>query len=136
MNKVILIGRLTKDPELASIADGTSRCRFTVAVDRPYSRNDSEKQADFISATAWRQQADFVAKYFRKGSPIALEGSIRTGSYDAKDGTKKYTTEVYVDRVEFVSSKSADSENAAPIQKRTQISDLETIKEDDSDLPF
>lgn len=101
MNNVSLIGRLTKDPDLKTTQSGLSVCRFTVAVDRPYSK---EKQTDFINCIAWRQTADFICKYFTKGQRIALIGSIQTGSYE-KDGSKVYTTEVNVSSVEFCESK-------------------------------
>lgn len=101
MNNVTLIGRLTKDPDLKTTQSGLSVCRFTVAVDRPYSK---EKQTDFINCLAWRQTADFICKYFAKGQRIALIGSIQTGSYE-KDGSKVYTTEVNVSNVEFCESK-------------------------------
>ena len=101
MNNVALIGRLTKDPDLKTTQSGLSVCRFTVAVDRPYSK---EKQTDFINCLAWRQTADFICKYFAKGQRIALIGSIQAGSYE-KDGSKVYTTEVNVSNVEFCESK-------------------------------
>ena len=108
MNNVTLIGRLTKDPDLKTTQSGLSVCRFTVAVDRPYSK---EKQTDFINCLAWRQTADFICKYFTKGQRIALIGSIQTGSYE-KDGSKVYTTEVNVSNVEFCESKKQSGETA------------------------
>lgn len=122
MNNVSLIGRLTKDPDLKTTQSGLSVCRFTVAVDRPYSK---EKQTDFINCIAWRQTADFICKYFTKGQRIALIGSIQTGSYE-KDGSKVYTTEVNVSNVEFCESKK-QSETA----KATE--DIPLV---DDDLPF
>ena len=137
MNKVVLIGRLARDPDSSTIGAGTARCRFTVAVDRPFFKGEGEKQADFISVVAWRQQAEFVSKYFRKGSPIAIEGSIRTGSYEAQDGSKRYTTDVYAERIEFVPRNADGGDVTMPsAQRKTQISDLEEIKDDDTDLPF
>lgn len=103
MNKVVLVGRLTKDPELRATASGVSVCSFTVAVDRRYTQN-GERQADFISCIAWRQSGEFVARYFTKGNRIALEGSIQTRSWD-DGGNKHYATEVVVDHVEFAQSK-------------------------------
>lgn len=126
MNNVSLIGRLTKDPDLKTTQSGLSVCRFTVAVDRPYSK---EKQTDFINCIAWRQTADFICKYFTKGQRIALIGSIQTGSYE-KDGSKVYTTEVNVSSVEFCESKkqSGETVNAAET--------TEDIPLVDDDLPF
>ena len=105
MNNVTLIGRLTADPELRHTQSGIAMSRFTVAVDRRV-KSGEEKQADFITVVAWRQTAEFVCKYFSKGRRIALTGSIRTGSYTAQDGSKRYTTEVFADNVEFCDSKS------------------------------
>ena len=122
MNKVILIGRLTADPELRQTQSGVASCRFTVAVDRKFAdKNTGEKQSDFITCVAWRQTAEFVARYFNKGKMIALEGSLRTGKYQDKnhDDVTHYTTEVYVDNVEFVGSKG-DSGQAVPTQQ-TQV---------------
>ena len=106
MNIVSLIGRLTADPELRHTSSGVANTRFTVAVDRRYSKQGEERQADFITVTAWNQTAEFVCKYFSKGRRIALNGSIRTGSYTDKDGNKRYTVEVWADNVEFCDSKS------------------------------
>ncbi len=109
MNKVILMGRLTADPELRQTQSGIASCRFTIAVNRRFTdKNTGERQADFISCTAWRQTAEFVSRYFRKGSMICVEGSLRTGSYADRNhpDVTHYTTEVFVDNVEFTGSKS------------------------------
>jgi single-strand DNA-binding protein len=109
MNKVILTGRLTADPELKQTQSGISTCRFTVATDRRFAdKNTGERQADFISCVAWRQTAEFVSRYFSKGKMIALEGSLRTGSYQDRNHSDvtHYTTDVYVDNAEFCGSKS------------------------------
>ncbi len=110
MNIVSLIGRLTADPELRHTQSGVAMARFTVAVDRRVKAGE-EKQADFISVTAWRQTAEFVCKYFSKGSRIALTGSIRTGSYTDRDGNKRYTTDVWADNVEFCESRRDSGSN-------------------------
>ena len=108
MNKVILIGRLTKDPELRYTAgNNTAVCQFSVAVDRRF-KSENQPTADFIPCVAWRQQAEFVSKYFTKGSRIAIVGSIQVRSYDDKDGQKRYATEVVVDEVEFCESKKQE----------------------------
>lgn len=105
MNKVILVGRLTADPELRQTPQGTAVTRFTVAVDRRFRREGSQ-QADFITCVAWRQQAEFVCRYFNKGKLIGIEGSIQTRSWDGQDGKRQYATEVVCDNVEFVGSKT------------------------------
>lgn len=109
MNKVILMGRLTADPELRQTQSGVSSCRFTIAVNRRFTdKNTGERQADFITCVAWRQQAEFITRYFKKGSMICIEGNIRTGSYQDRNhpDITHYTTEVFVDNVEFTGSKS------------------------------
>lgn len=114
MNKVILIGRLTADPELRQTQSGISSCRFTVAVDRRFAdKNTGERQADFISCTAWRQTAEFVSRYFNKGKLICVEGSLRTGSYQDRNHSDvtHYTTDVFVDNVEFVGGKNESGGN-------------------------
>ena len=112
MNKVILIGRLTKDPERTTTQNDVKRCGFTLAVDRRFPDKDGNRQADFPTCVAWRQTAEFIAKYFSRGKKIAVVGSLQTRSYDAQDGTKKYVTEVNVDEAEFVEPKG-QSEQAA-----------------------
>ena len=110
INKAILVGRLTRDPEVRQTQSGLSVVSFTVACDRPYSSN-GERQADFINCVAWRQTADFIGRYFRKGNAIGIDGSIQTRSYQDKDGNNRTATEVVVDRVSFVESKSAANRN-------------------------
>ena len=100
-----MVGRITADPELGHTQSGIAMTRFTLAVDRRI-KSGEEKQADFITIVAWRQQAEFVCKYFSKGRRMAITGSIRTGSYTTQDGSKRYTTEVFADTVEFCDSKS------------------------------
>lgn len=104
MNSVELIGRLTKKPELAYNQNGNSYCRLTLAVNRP-KKEDGTQDADFISCVAWKNTADTICKYLNKGSLIGLEGRIQTGSYDDKDGNKRYTTDVLVSRIHFLESK-------------------------------
>lgn len=108
MNKVILIGRLTADPELRQTQSGISSCRFTVAVNRKYKNDNGEYEADFLTCVAWRQTAEFVSRYFTKGKMIALEGSLRSGKYQDKnhEDVTHYTTDVYIDNVEFCGDKS------------------------------
>ena len=112
MNRVILIGRLTADPELRQTQSGVAVCRFTIAVDRKFKNKDTgEKEADFIACQAWRQTAEFVGRYFTKGSMIALEGSLRTGKYQDKNHSDvtHYTTDVMVENVEFCGGKKENS---------------------------
>ena len=105
MNKVILIGRLVKDPEVKTTQSQIAFCGFTIAVDRKFKTASGERQADFITCVAWRQQAEFLGKYFQKGSRVAVTGNLQSRSYDDKDGKKVYVTEVVVDEIEFVDSK-------------------------------
>ena len=102
MNKVILIGRLTAKPELRYTGSNVAFTRFTVAVNRNFAGADGERKADFINVVAWRKQAETISKYFDKGNQIALEGRLQAGSYDDKDGNKRYTMDVALDNFEFV----------------------------------
>ena len=111
INKVILMGRLTADPELRQTASGIASCRFTVAVDRGYKPKDGEKQTDFISVVAWRQTAEFVSRYFTKGRMIIVEGELQNNNYE-KDGVKHYGFVVSAQSVTFGESK-ASAENAS-----------------------
>ena len=105
-NKAILIGRLTADPELKQTQSGISVCSFSIAVDRRFSGRDSERKTDFINITSWRQQAEFVCRYFHKGDVIGIEGSIQTRNYEDKNGSKRTAVEVVTDNVFFTGSKS------------------------------
>ena len=125
MNNVILMGRLTADPELRQTQSGIASCRFTIAVDRKYAdKNTGERQADFITCVAWRQTAEFVSRYFSKGSMIAVSGSLRTGKYQDKNHSDvtHYTTDVYVDNVEFTGEKkqqgAGTTQNQQPQQQQ------------------
>lgn len=120
MNICILMGRLTKEPELRSTQNGVSVVQFTIAVDRDFVRQGEERQSDFINCVAFRQTADFVAKYFGKGRMIAVQGSVQVRSYD-KNGEKRYVTEVIVDRAHFTGEKRRDG------------GDLDYIEPDDID---
>ena len=109
MNKVVLIGRVTRDPELRYTASNIPSVRFTLAVNRPFENQSGQREADFINIIVWRKQAENVKKYITKGSLIAVEGRIQTGSYE-KDGQRVYTTDVVADNVQFLESK-AQSQN-------------------------
>ena len=115
MNKAILVGRLTKDPELKTTGSGVSVCSFTLAINRRFKNAEGGYDADFINCVAWRQQAEFISKYFSKGRMVGISGSIQTRSYDREDGQRVYITEVVADEVSFVDSKSAsDSAPSTP----------------------
>lgn len=114
MNKVVLLGRLVRDPESKGSNGSKSVCRFTVACDRPKAKDADKAEADFISCVAFDKTADVVARYFKKGSRILIEdGKITTGSYTNKDGNKVYTTDVYAYKIGFVDSKSSSSGNTS-----------------------
>lgn len=112
MNKVILIGRLTRDPDIRYTADATAIARYTLAVDRRFKR-DGETAADFIGCVAFKKNAEFAEKYLRKGTKIAVVGHIQTGSYTNREGAKVYTTDVIVEEQEFAESKKNGSEEHA-----------------------
>ena len=156
MNKVLLIGRLTADPELRQTQSGIASCRFTVAVNRRFkNEHTGEYDADFISCQAWRQTAEFVSKYFSKGKMIALEGTLRTGKYQDKNHSDvtHYTTDVFVDNVEFVGGKNdgsgqsqaqtqPQSTPASQLAQQAQTAGIGASMEefdtilDDGDVPF
>ena len=139
LNTAILMGRLTKDPELRTTQNGTSVTSFTVAVDREYVRQGEERQTDFINVVAWRQTAEFVSRYFQKGSMIAVQGSIQTRNYEDKNGNKRTAVEVIADKVSFCGSK-AEGGNSTPVDAQANASDYTVINTNDSgeddDLPF
>lgn len=122
MNKSIIMGRLTAQPELRQTQSEIASCRFTVAVNRRFKNANGEYDADFIPCVAWRQTAEFVSKYFSKGSMICVEGSLRTGSYQDRNHSDvtHYTTDLYVDNVEFCGSKSNNGEQGQAQQAVTQ----------------
>ena len=155
MNKIVLVGRLTKDPEVRSTSAGFSTANFTVAVNRRFKNKEGQYDADFLPCVAFRSTAEFVGKHFKKGSLIGVEGSVQTRSYDAQDGTKRYVTEVVVENAEFAGGKndsSTSSNNAyvdapseAPIDEMPEY-DIPTsdpyenydkeVSLSDNDLPF
>ena len=130
MNKVILIGRLTKDPDL-KFAQGTGKAitRFTLAVNRPMKKDE----ADFINCIAFGKTGETIAQYLTKGRQLAITGNIRTGSYEAKDGTKKYTTDVIIDSFEFISGGQANQTNS---EVNNPVDDFDDMIQDDGDIPF
>lgn len=114
INNVVLMGRLTAAPELKTTQSGISTVRFSIAVERRYNKQGEEKQTDFIDCVAWRQTAEFVSKYFNKGSMIAVIGSIQTRNYEDKNGNKRKAVEVQVDNVSFCGSKSETGTGGNP----------------------
>ena len=147
INVVVLMGRLVADPELKQTANGASVTSFRIAVDRNFANKETgERQADFITIVAWRQTAEFICKYFRKGSMIAVEGSLQSRNYDDKDGNKRTVYEVVANNVSFTGSKAESgtaSREAVPFEvPATAFSsgsngDFEIVNEqDDEDLPF
>ncbi len=143
MNKVILVGNLTRDPELITTNNGVSVCRFSVACQRRFTNQNGEREADFINCVAWRSTADFCYKYFKKGNKVALVGSLQTRSYDAQDGSKRTATDVVVDEIEFASSKgpsnndefvASESAGSKSTGKSDVVNKFEPI--DDDNLPF
>lgn len=138
MNKCILIGNLTKDPDLTTTTSGISVCRFTLAVSRRYQNAEGERETDFINIVVWRNLADNCHRFLRKGSKCAVVGNIQTRSYDATDGTKRYVTEVVAEEVEFVGAKATgNSDGGLELEERQakpSTTKLEPI--DDDQLPF
>ena len=153
MNRAIIIGRLTKDPESRTTSSGIASTTFTVAVNRPFTSQNGEREADFLNCVAWRKQAENIAKYCTKGSQVAVEGRIQTRTYDAQDGSKRYVTEIIADNVTFLGSKGGSSmpsnnyegNNNSNSSKDIQTTDLnndpyanmgEEVALSDDDLPF
>ena len=155
MNKVILVGRLTKDPEMRTTASGVASTTFTLAVNRNFTNQNGEREADFLNCVAWRRLAETIAKFCTKGSQVAVEGRIQTRSYDAQDGTKRYVTEIMVDNIDFLGSrKDAGSSVNMPVEdNNTNLMDTpsfdttdlaadpyaalgEEVALSDDDLPF
>lgn len=156
MNRVVLIGRLTRDPELRTTTGGVSNCTFSIAVNRNFKNKEGNIDADFFNIVVWRKQAENVSKYCSKGTQVCVEGRLQSRSYEAQDGTKRYVTEVIADSVEFLSragnngdsSYVPDSESVADQDVATEPKETEITEEDpfkdfgsevvltDDDLPF
>ena len=144
MNKIMLIGRLTKDPELRYTQSGSAVASFTLAVNRRFANQNGEREADFINCVAWQKTGEFVANYFKKGQLMALEGRLQVRSYDGNDGQRRWVTEVVAEQIEFVGPKEGGS--SAPSAGRQDYrpsNNLDTgfglgeeIIFDDNDLPF
>ena len=142
MNKVILMGRLTKDIEMRQTPNGVSLVRFSIAVTRRFKNSNGEYDADFINCVAWRKTGKFIARYFQKGSMIAIVGSIQTRSWDGNDGKKQYATEVIVDEAYFTGSKSESGTGGNTDLSDSGLDDLNSQYGEDfatigeEDLPF
>ena len=134
MNKVFLIGNLTRDPELSETNSGIAVCRFSVAVNRRRA-NGEEPQTDFFQVTAWRGLAETVARYCKKGNKVAVSGTIQIRQYEDRDGQKRTGVDVIADEVEFLTPKSGDGENRAPVPAPKKNPALEPF-DDDDDIPF
>ncbi len=133
MNKIIIMGRITKDIELKTTENGVSVSTFSVAVDRDFTPKGQEKKTDFINCVAWRNTAEFVSKFFHKGSMIALEGSLQSRSYTDKEGKNRTVFEVVADKVHFCGSKQNNgSGNNGSTYSADDFEEIST----DSDLPF
>ena len=142
MNKVYLIGNLTRDPELSTTTSGVSVCRLSIAVGRRFANADGERETDFFNITAWRGTAENCAKFLKKGNKIAVSGSIQTRNYERADGTKGFAVDIIADEVEFLSSKNDGSSepnsneggmSVGAGMSSSPVADLQPI---DDDLPF
>ncbi len=133
INNVVLMGRLTATPELRSTQSGTSVTAFTIAVERAYVKQGEQRQTDYIDCVAWKNNAEFITRYFQKGSMIAVTGNIQTRTYEDKNGNKRKAVEVVVDSASFCGSKAESGKTNKPAP--AEESDFEEISEDD-DLPF
>lgn len=161
MNKAILIGRLTRDPELRTTPTGRNVCQFSVAVNRTFTNANGEREADFINCVVWDKQAENLSKYQKKGNQIAVEGRIQTRNYDDKDGKRVYVTEILANNISFLDSKgtntSSNDFNSLPeppredsVSSSSNMNNMETVSVDkdpfeafgdsieisDNDLPF
>mgnify|MGYP003095094965 FL=1 len=142
MNKVILMGRLTKDVEMRQTPNGIAVARFAIAVNRRFKNANGEYDVDFINCIAWRKTGEFISRYFQKGSMIAVVGSIQTRSWDGNDGKKQYATEVIVDEVYFTGSKAESSTGGNTDLSDSGLDDLNSQYGEDfatigeEDLPF
>ena len=139
MNKVILTGRFTRDPEIKYTNEGTSIVRFSIAVNRNYTSSDGQKETDFFNITVWRTQADNCGKYLKKGSKVAIVGSLQNRTWEDKDGVRRSVTVIIASEVEFLTSKnSQDNIEDAPAAVRPSKREKPTLDviSDDDQLPF
>lgn len=142
MNRVFLIGNLTKDPELTETPNGVSVCRFSIAVNRTYTGSDGERQTDFFNVTAWRGIAESVARYCQKGNKVAVSGTIQMRTYEGNDGVKRTAVDIIAQDVEFLTPKKQEEyedfydapeyKKKPPVKKKPQLQSFD----DDGDIPF
>ncbi len=149
MNKVILIGRLSQDPEMRTTPNGVATTTFSVAVSRNFTNQNGERETDFFRCVAWRKQAENIARYCHKGTQVAVEGRLQTNNYEAQDGTRRYSTDIVCDNVSFLGSRgdSANQNSSAPQNMENDV-EVNEASEDpfkdfgdevtltDDDLPF
>ena len=140
MNKVFLIGNLTRDPELTETASGVPVCHFAIAVNRNYASQDGERQTDFFNCTAWRSMAETIARYTKKGKKVAVTGSIQLRNYEDNQGVKRTAVDIIAQDVEFLSPRenddSFDDVSEEPRQSAPKRKPVLQAMDDDSDIPF
>ena len=140
MNKVFLIGNLTRDPELRETPSGVAMCRFAIAVSRPYSSQDGERQTDFFECTAWRGLAETIARFTKKGNKVAVVGSVQIRNYEDNQGVRRTVVDVIVQDCEFLTPKSNsdsfDDVSEAPRASAPKKKPALQAMDDDSDIPF
>ena len=132
MNKVFLIGNLTRDPELSETPSGVAVCHFSIAVNRNYQSGDGERQTDFFNCVAWRGLGENLARYQKKGSKISVVGSIEFRDYEDRDGIKRTAVDIVAQDIEFLSSRAADESSDEPRRTRPTLQAMD----DDNDIPF
>ena len=135
INRVVLMGRLVSDPELKTTTSGVSVTTFRIAVDRSYVKAGEERQADFLDIVAWRYTAEFVCKHFRKGSLIAIDGTLQSRTYKASDGSNRYVVEVVADNASFTGERRDTTAQPAPYAPNEYTGGFTDVSADD-DLPF
>lgn len=141
MNKVFMIGNLTKDPDVRTTSGGTNVCTLRLAVTRRFQNQQGERVTDYFDVIAWRQLADLCGKYLTKGRKVAVTGELQTRTYDAKDGTKRYVTEISADEIEFLTPRDRDGSSApggdySPREAKTQQAPEGFMDIEDDQLPF
>ena len=149
MNKIILIGRLSQDPEMRTTPNGVATTTFNIAVSRNFTNQNGERETDFFRCVAWRKQAENIARYCHKGTQVAVEGRLQTNNYEAQDGTRRYSTDIVCDNVSFLGSRgdSSNQNSSAPQNMENDVEVNETSEDPfkdfgdevtltDDDLPF
>jgi single-strand DNA-binding protein len=134
MNKVILIGNLTRDPELTETPSGIAVCRFSIAVSRDFTNADGERETDFFNITVWRGRAENCGKYLKKGNKVAIVGSLQNRSYEDKDGIKRNVTDIIASEVEFLTPKSSQDDAETVVTAKRERPQITPINDDD--IPF